>query len=144
MTTWIKPAIFGTFDGIVTVLGVVCTLLHHPDQMFPVGCSVAAAGAVSMAGGEWLSDSDNGFLSSAVIGITSGVGTLLPVLPYAFTTAPHVSMVLSISVYVVVGLVIASFRTDRGRWRAIVETLSVLIVASAAAAIAAFMTGATG
>jgi hypothetical protein len=85
-----RPAIFGSFDGTATLLGVVLyLLLTHPALIFPTAVSGALSSAVSMGGGEWLSDdTDNGFAASAVMALATFAGAILPAVPFAFSTGP--------------------------------------------------------
>ncbi len=130
MTSWGKltrPAIFGSFDGTASLLGGgVYLLLTHPALIFPTALSGAASSAVSMGGGEWLSDSDSGLAASAVMAAATFTGALLPAMPFAFGTglAPTIaSAVICAGICVAVGLA----RTGRSKTLALAETFSLLV-----------------
>ena len=120
------PAVFGGFDGASGLLGVVIFLLFsHPSLIFPTAMSGAASSAVSMAGGEWLSDSDNGPGASLAMGIATFAGALLPAVPFAFGSglaAVAASAVTCLGICVTV----ARLREGRGFSRALAETLGIL------------------
>lgn len=121
-----RPAVFGGFDGTASLLGVVIYLLFsHPSLIFPAATSGAASSAVSMAGGEWLSDSDNGFAASAVMGIATFAGALLPAVPFAFGAGPAAAAA-SAAVCLGICLVVARLRENRGFGLALAETFGIL------------------
>lgn len=140
-----RPAVFGAFDGLVTVLGAVFQLGHDPRAMWTTAVGLAVSGTVSMGGGEWLSDSSNGFGSSLVIGSTTGLGTFAPVLPYLVLhgwAAVTVSVLLCLTAATAIACVrVAKDKTLR---RALAETHGILVVAAAATLLAAWATGAVG
>lgn len=123
-----KSATFGGFDGTSSLLGVVIYLLFsHPELIFPAAMSGAASSAVSMGGGEWLSDSDNGFAASLVMGAATFAGAVLPAVPFAFGSGPAavaVSAVTCLGICVTV----ARLRGNRGFGLALAETLGILAV----------------
>jgi VIT1/CCC1 family predicted Fe2+/Mn2+ transporter len=98
----LRPAIFGLADGCMSMLGVLLYLLHHQNLIFPAALMGGISAAVSMAGGEWMSDSDNGFFPSAVMGLATGAGGILPAVPFALARGP-----LALTGTVVICLLIA-------------------------------------
>jgi VIT1/CCC1 family predicted Fe2+/Mn2+ transporter len=122
-----RPAIFGLADGMMSLLGVVLYLLGHQSLILPAALSGGISSALSMAGGEWLSDSDNGLGASCVMGAATGVGAILPAVPYALTTGVP-AIAASVVVCVAIGVLVASLRPNRGRYLALTETFGVLIV----------------
>jgi VIT1/CCC1 family predicted Fe2+/Mn2+ transporter len=131
---------------VVTVLGAVFALSGNVHALIVTAVGLAAAGTVSMAGGEWLSDSNHGLGASVVIGLTTAVGTLAPVLPYMLPFLDRGGQIFwSVYVCLLVGLVIARVRSmERGWRRGLAETYGVLFVAAGAAWLAAWATGAVG
>jgi VIT1/CCC1 family predicted Fe2+/Mn2+ transporter len=121
----VRPAIFGLSDGMMSLLGVVLYLLGHRDLIFPAAVSGAISSALSMAGGEWLSESDNGFGASCVMGLATGLGAALPALPYAFDTGP-LAIGASVVICIGIGVAVALMRPNRRPLRALVETGAVL------------------
>lgn len=122
----VRPAIFGSFDGTASLLGVVIFLLFtHPALIFPTAVSGAASSAVSMAGGEWLSDSDNGFGASLVMGIATFAGGILPAVPFAFGSGPA-AVLASAAVCLGIGAAVARLRPGRRLSLALAETFGIL------------------
>lgn len=143
----IKPAVFGAFDGIVTVLGALFALATHPHALVVSGVGLAAAGAVSMGGGQWLSDNENGWRASLAIGATTGAGTLVPVLPYAVASGAAAGVCSAVLCLASAG-VVSWLKTTDGHAlsarRAAVQTYSLLLAAGAATLLCAWLTGAVG
>ena len=123
-----RPAVFGSFDGTSSLLGVLVYLLvTHPKLIFPTALCGAISSAVSMGGGEWLSDSSNGFGASMVMGLATFAGAVLPAAPFAFGggwPAITASVVIIIAIHVAV----AFLRPNRSRWLALTETFGLLAV----------------
>ena len=81
-----KASIMGAFDGLTCFLGVVLGLVLHkanPALILPAAIGVGAAETVGMAASEWLSESRTGLGASAVMGVATGAGAVIPALPYA-------------------------------------------------------------
>ena len=129
-----RPAIFGAFDGTASLLGVVIYLLiTHPALIFPTAASGAISSAISMGGGEFLSDSDNGLAASGVMALATFTGAILPAVPFApfvFGTGP-----LAITACAVItcgiGVVVSWMRPNRGRALALAETFGLLLAVAA-------------
>lgn len=121
-----RPAIFGLSDGLMSMLGVVLYLMGHQALIFPAALSGGISSALSMAGGEWLSDSEHGLGASCVMGAATGLGAILPALPYAFGTGP-VAVAESIMICVLIGIVVAALRPLRGFGMALAETFGILL-----------------
>lgn len=143
----IKPAVFGAFDGLVTILGALFALATHPHALVVSGIGLAAAGAVSMGGGQWLSDNENGWRASLAIGVTTGVGTLVPVAPYAVASGVAAGVASGVLCLAAAG-VVSWLKTTDGHAlsarRAAVQTYSLLLAAGAATLLCAWLTGAVG
>lgn len=141
----IRPAVFGAFDGLVTVLGAVFQLAHDPKAMWTTAIGLAVGGTISMGGGEWLSDSEHGLGSSLVIGATTGLGTVLPALPYVAVHG-RAGVVLSclLCLATATGIAWARVGPSKTLRRALAETHGVLAVAAGLTLLAAWATGAVG
>lgn len=120
-----RPAVFGLADGMMSLLGVVLYLLGHQNLIFPAALSGGISSALSMAGGEWLSDSENGLGASLVMGLATGAGAVLPATPYAFMTGTP-AIGTSVVICVLIGLVVAFLRPHRSLTLALLETFAVL------------------
>jgi VIT1/CCC1 family predicted Fe2+/Mn2+ transporter len=121
-----RPVIFGLADGMMSLLGVVLYLLGHQALIFPAALSGGISSALSMAGGEWLSDSENGLTASAAMGAATGLGAVLPALPYAFTTGTT-AIAESVTICLMIGLCVAFLRPGRSLPVALTETFSILL-----------------
>lgn len=143
----IKPSVFGAFDGLVTVLGALFALATHPHALVVSGVGLAAAGAVSMGGGQWLSDNENGWRASLAIGATTGAGTLAPVLPYAVTSGVAAGVSSALLCLAAAGAVSWLKTTDGHALtlrRSVAQTYSLLLAAGAVTLLCAWLTGAVG
>lgn len=83
-----QEAIFGAFDGVVSVTGLIFALLVHksPNSTIAVGgLGAAIAAAISMGAGE-VEKGDEPWRARLPVGITmflaSLVGSLIPVVPF--------------------------------------------------------------
>jgi hypothetical protein len=122
----LKAAIFGGFDGTASLLGVVIyLLLTHPALIFPTAASGALSSAISMGGGEFLSDSENGLAASAVMAAATFAGAVLPAVPFAFGTGPAEIAVSSL-IIIGIGVVVSLMRENRGRGLSLAETFGLL------------------
>lgn len=123
---WARPAVFGAFDGVTCYLGVLFPLLDDPRLVLPTAFGVGLAETVGMAAGEWQSASDAGLGASLVIGAASGLGAVLPAIPYGLChgTAARIASILLV---LAVTAGIATVRSaGRGRRRAFAESFGIL------------------
>ena len=121
-----RQAVFGAFDGTASLLGVVIYLLFtHPALIFPAAMSGAASSAVSMGGGEWLSDSGSGPAASLVMAAATFTGALLPAVPFAFGTG-GAAVAGCAAVCLGICVAVARLRENRGFGLALAETLGIL------------------
>ena len=79
-------AIFGLFDGLTSVLGMVLALVVTGNMKGLVVAVVAAtvSASLGMGAGEWLSDSEESYKRAEVMSIATFLGTLLPGIPFFF------------------------------------------------------------
>lgn len=129
----LRPAILGGFDGMASLPGVIIYLLltGHPALIFATAASGSVTSAISMGGGEWLSDSDNGFAASAVMALATFGGALLPAVPFA-GGAGAVEVAACAVICAGVGTVVSVMRPNRGRVLALAETFGILAACLAA------------
>lgn len=126
-----RPAVFGGFDGTSSLLGVIIYLLFsHPALIFPTAMSGAASSAVSMGGGEWLSDSRNGPAASLVMAGATFTGALLPAVPFAFGHGPAQISASGVTC-LGIGAAVSRLRPGRSMGRACAETGGILAVVAA-------------
>lgn len=131
----VPPVIFGLADGSMSIIGVVFYASGHGTLVFPIALSGGVSASVSMAGGEWLSESSSGPRAALAMGLATLAGSILPALPYAFlrgAAAPAVSVVLLAGV----AAVVAALRGHRARpYLETAAVLATVLVASAACAL---------
>jgi VIT1/CCC1 family predicted Fe2+/Mn2+ transporter len=140
-----RPAIVGAFDGCASLLGVTIFLLvSHPSLIFPTALSGAISAALSMAAGWWLSDDNrDGLAGSAVMGIATLIGALLPALPFAFGTGPAAVAECAV-ICLCIGITVAMLRAARSLPLALTETFGLLLVIAAVTAACALVWGSGG
>ncbi len=134
MREGMSQAIFGSFDGLSCVLGVIAAGYiagdFHALALSAVG--LALAEGIAMAGGSYLSDvtSVNSLRHAGIIGGAAFVGVLLPALP--FLVAPRqIALALSILLTIALAVLIAQVRAPTGgRIRAYAQTFAILVVAA--------------
>ncbi len=139
----ISTMIFGAFDGMISVLGVVIILLHrNPHQIVGPVLGLAVASTISMGAGEWLGGSS---LRTALLmcGATLA-GTVVPALPLFFSTALWTRIVW-VAIMIIVGLWISAERSKKSGWpKASLQTYGTLITASVVCAVVAIMLPGSG
>jgi VIT1/CCC1 family predicted Fe2+/Mn2+ transporter len=104
-----RPALFGLSDGMMSILGSVLYLLHHPSWIVPVALLSGLANALSMGGGEFLSDNDTGFWGAFVMGIATGSGAVLPAIPFMFGHGP-LAIGIMVAVCLCIGVIVGGMR----------------------------------
>jgi VIT1/CCC1 family predicted Fe2+/Mn2+ transporter len=135
-----RPAVFGSFDGLTAILGVLLSLSHQPRLILPAALGLAVAEGVGMCAGEWLSDSDSGFGAAAVIGLATAAGSILPAFPYALLPR-GMAVAVSVAVFALMGTAISAARArERGWVRSLIETFGVLVVALVAVVVCELLT----
>jgi VIT1/CCC1 family predicted Fe2+/Mn2+ transporter len=95
----------------MSLLGVILYLLHDQRLIFPAALMGGISAAVSMAGGEYMSDSENGIGPSAVMGLATGAGSILPAVPFAFTRGPA-ALGAMIAVSLLIGVTVGVMRSQ--------------------------------
>ena len=124
-------AVFGGFDGLVSVLGVLTgMLIQHAARPTLIAAVVGGAicATLSMGAGQWLSDRRTS--TALVMGAGTAVGTVLPLLPYLLPIPEIEATVVSAILVLAAAGVIAWIRPG-GMLRSVVETYGLLITAVA-------------
>lgn len=126
----VPAAILGGFDGAASLIGVTVYLAatRHPLLIFAAALSGALSAAVSMGGGEFLSDSDSGLQASAVMAAATFTGALLPAVPFAFGFTPVTVTACAVTCAMIV-LTVAALQPSRRLPRALAETAALLTLA---------------
>lgn len=78
-----KEAIFGSFDGMTSTLGVAGLLATHatPSKILAAAIGIAVAATTGMSAGQYLSDGKRNLRKAVVMGVATLVGSVLPALP---------------------------------------------------------------
>lgn len=122
----ISSAIFGLFDGTVSVLGVILGLaVASPHVVVSAAVGLAVASSVGMGAGQYLGDRSRRIHLALVMAGATVVGTLAPLLPFAFARGSA-----AILGALAVGCVAAAL-IGRAR-RRMLETFVVFVVAMGA------------
>jgi len=137
-----RQAIFGSFDGLASAIGMVAAvaITGQIHTLVLAAVALAVGAAVSMAAGEWLSDPDASLHRAGVMGLATLIGSALPALP--FIVLANTTAVLGCALVTVgCGALIAELRPG-ARGRSYGLTFGVLGVASVAAVGASLVAGA--
>jgi VIT1/CCC1 family predicted Fe2+/Mn2+ transporter len=121
----IREAIFGSFDGMTSTLGVVAGLLatHAGASHILAGAiGIAVAATVGMGAGQYLSDDQRSLRKAAVMALATLIGSVLPALPFIFGDT-RACVIASIAITAVAAGVI-------GHYRGYLVTYSILVVVS--------------
>jgi VIT1/CCC1 family predicted Fe2+/Mn2+ transporter len=137
----ITQAIFGSFDGVVSVIGVMVALLARLTPIIvEAAVGLAAASAVGMAAGEYLGDDTRNFRPAMVMGAATMVGTMCPVVPFMLF-AKQLAIVVAVVLVLAISLAIARLRAQTSATRAYAETFGVLFLAAGVTAVVSWLTG---
>jgi VIT1/CCC1 family predicted Fe2+/Mn2+ transporter len=120
-----KEAVFGSFDGMTSTLGVVAGLLAAnatPPKILAGAIGIAVAATIGMGAGQYLSDGKRNMRKAVVMAVATLIGSVLPALPFIFGTS--LACVLS-SVLITIGAAGVI-----GYYRGYVFTFSILLIVS--------------
>ena len=120
-----KEAIFGSFDGMTSTLGVVAGLLATKSSASHIVAGtigIAVAATIGMGAGQYLSDGDRNLRKALVMAVATLVGSVLPAIPFFFGTS--LACVLS-SIGITLGAAAVI-----GHYRGYLVTYTILITVS--------------
>ncbi len=121
----LKEAIFGSFDGMTSTLGVVAGLLAthaSASKILAAAIGIAVAATVGMGAGQYLSDGQRNLRNAGVMALATLVGSALPALPFMFGSS-RACVLASLAITVVAAAAI-------GRYRGYLITYSILLFVS--------------
>ena len=121
-----REAIFGSFDGMTSTLGVVAGLLatkSSAPHIVAGAIGIAVAATVGMGAGQYLSDGKRNVRKAVVMAVATLIGSVLPAVPFAFGSSTA-CVVASLAITVLAAAVI-------GHYRGYLVTYAILIVVSA-------------
>ncbi|MDQ2759907.1 MAG: VIT1/CCC1 transporter family protein [Actinomycetota bacterium] len=123
----LKQAIFGSFDGLTSALGVITGLIvagvHTGPRILAAALGLAVAATVGMGAGEYLSDEGRSPRRALVMAAATLSGSILPALPFALGYGAE-QLAGSGTLTIAAALVIGHYRGYR-------LTLSILTVVAA-------------
>jgi VIT1/CCC1 family predicted Fe2+/Mn2+ transporter len=120
-----REAIFGSFDGMTSTLGVVAGLIatkSSAPHIVAGAIGIAVAATIGMGAGQYLSDGRRNMRKAIVMGLATLVGSVLPAVPFIFGTS-LACVLASVAITLVAAGVI-------GHYRGYVVTYAILIVVS--------------
>ncbi len=119
----LREAIFGSFDGMTSTLGVVAGLLATnatASKILAAAIGIAVAATVGMGAGQYLSDGDRNVRKGAVMALATLIGSVLPAIPFLFGDS-DACVASSIAITLVAAGII-------GHYRGYAVTYAILIV----------------
>ncbi len=122
----LTQAIFGSFDGMTSTLGVVSGLLAThatAPKILAAAIGIAVAATVGMGAGQYLSDTSHSLRKAVVMAVATLIGSVLPAIPFIFGDS-RACVLASIAITIVAAGVI-------GYYRGYVVTYTILIVVAA-------------
>jgi VIT1/CCC1 family predicted Fe2+/Mn2+ transporter len=123
----LRQAIFGSFDGLTSALGVITGLViagtHTGSRILAAALGLAVAATVGMGAGEYLSDESRSVRRALVMGAATLAGSMLPAVPFAlgYGTAQLTAS----------GMLTVAAALAIGHYRGYRLTLAILIVVAA-------------
>jgi VIT1/CCC1 family predicted Fe2+/Mn2+ transporter len=121
----LKEAIFGSFDGMTSTLGVVAGLLAThaaAPKIVAASIGIAVAATVGMGAGQYLSDGARNLRNAIVMAVATLVGSVIPAVPFLFGDS-RACIAAAIAVTALAAAVI-------GHYRGYLVTYAILIVVS--------------
>lgn len=142
-----QEAIFGTFDGATSAVGVVgaSVIAGSSRGLIVAAVGLAVASMVGMGAGQWLSDARSaGKMRRAVVmAAATLLGTVVPALPFFLGGGRTLDVVVSAGLTLTLGGVIAELRPG-ARVVSLAQTFAILLLASTLAVGAGAIAGAAG
>jgi hypothetical protein len=120
-----REAIFGSFDGMTSTLGVVAGLLAtkaSAPHIVAGAIGIAVAATIGMGAGQYLSDEQRNVRKAVVMALATLIGSVVPAIPFAFGTSTA-CVVASVAITLLAGGVI-------GHYRGYAVTYTILVVVS--------------
>lgn len=136
----LSKAIFGSFDGMTCVLGVIAAGITTGDQhaLILAAIGLALAESIAMAGGTYLSEITDvhSIQHAAIIGGASLFGVLFPTFPFLFVPKPF-AVAVSMALTCLLTVAIAQVRVSSlGFVRAYIQTFAIVLVAAGVSVLA--------
>ncbi|MGO9885514.1 MAG: VIT1/CCC1 transporter family protein [Solirubrobacteraceae bacterium] len=123
--TDLREAVFGSFDGMTSTLGVIAGLLATnatAPKILAAAIGIAVAATVGMGAGQYLSDGSRNMRNALVMAVATLIGSVLPAIPFIFGDSRACIVALIAITMLAAGVI--------GHFRGYVVTYSILIVVS--------------
>ena len=107
-----REAIFGSFDGMTSTLGVVAGLLATratAPHIVAGAIGIAVAATIGMGAGQYLSDEKRSVRKAVVMAVATLTGSVLPALPFIFGSS-LASVLASVAITLLAAAVIGHYR----------------------------------
>lgn len=120
-----REAIFGSFDGMTSTLGVVAGLLATratAPHIVAGAIGIAVAATIGMGAGQYLSDDQRNVRKAVVMAGATLIGSVLPALPFVFGTS-LACVLFSVGITLAASAVI-------GHYRGYLVTYAILLLVS--------------
>ena len=107
-----REAIFGSFDGMTSTLGVVAGLLATratAPHIVAGAIGIAVAATIGMGAGQYLSDEKRSVRKAVVMAVATLTGSVLPALPFIFGSS-LASVLASAAITLLAAAVIGHYR----------------------------------
>ncbi len=128
----LQQAVFGSFDGLTSALGVIAGLIvagtHTGPRILAGALGLAVAATVGMGAGEYLSDESRNLRLALIMAAATLVGSILPALPFALGYGTS-QLIASGTLTIIAALTIGHHRGYR-------LTLTILLIVVAAVTVA--------
>jgi len=124
-TADLREAIFGSFDGMTSTLGVVSGLLAthaSAPKLVAAAIGIAVAATVGMGAGQYLSDGARNVRKAVVMAVATLIGSVIPAVPFLFGDSRA-----CIGASIAVTVLGAGFI---GHYRGYLVTYSILVIVS--------------
>ena len=121
-----REAIFGSFDGMTSTLGVVAGLLATratSNHIVAGAIGIAVAATIGMGAGQYLSDDQRNIRKAVVMAVATLIGSMLPALPFIFGTSTPCVVASLVITFIAAGVI--------GHYRGYAVTYGILIAVSA-------------
>lgn len=143
-----SKAVFGSFDGMTCILGVIagCYVSGDMRTLMLSAIGLAIAEGIAMAGGSYLSEivAVYRLQHAFIIGVASAIGILVPALPFFFAPR-NVAILLSLFLTCAFAAIIAQVRVKQmGALEAYVQTYVIVLLVAVVTIAAAFALNGVG
>lgn len=128
----LSKAIFGSFDGLTCVLGVIAAgyVANDMHTLLLAVAGLAIAEGIAMAGGSYLSEMVAVYRvrHALIIGVSSAIGIVVPAIPFFFAPK-NVAILLSLFLVVCFAVIIASCKVRILGWlEAYTQTFGIVLL----------------